>query len=65
MFLWKIFPYFAKLSLCKKCQLAGALYGLSSIPERWLAPLAWKDHIIQRADKLLEIGTFQSIYASI
>jgi len=26
-------------------QLAGALYGASAIPERWLAPLAWREKI--------------------
>ena len=34
-------------------QLAGALYGYSAIPERWLAPLAWRDDIIAFADKLI------------
>ncbi|WP_246692741.1 ADP-ribosylglycohydrolase family protein [Methylobacterium sp. WL64] len=30
-------------------QLAGALYGASAIPERWLHPLAWRDAIIAQA----------------
>ncbi|WP_244610721.1 ADP-ribosylglycohydrolase family protein [Microvirga pakistanensis] len=34
-------------------QLAGALYGASSIPERWLQPLAWREKIEQVALDLL------------
>ena len=34
-------------------QLAGALYGRSAIPERWLAPLAWRDEIKVLALQLL------------
>ena len=34
-------------------QLAGALYGLSAIPERWLEKLAWRDSIVAVADGLL------------
>ncbi|TXM95364.1 ADP-ribosylglycohydrolase family protein [Methylobacterium sp. WL116] len=34
-------------------QLAGALYGASAIPERWLHPLAWRERISQLADALL------------
>ncbi|KQU01845.1 ADP-ribosyl-(dinitrogen reductase) hydrolase [Methylobacterium sp. Leaf469] len=34
-------------------QLAGALYGLSTIPERWLSPLAWRDRIARTADRFL------------
>jgi ADP-ribosyl-[dinitrogen reductase] hydrolase len=34
-------------------QLAGALYGHSAIPQRWLAPLAWHDKIVNMADTLL------------
>jgi ADP-ribosyl-[dinitrogen reductase] hydrolase len=34
-------------------QLAGAIYGLSAVPDRWLAPLAWREEIIGRADALL------------
>ncbi|WP_152047595.1 ADP-ribosylglycohydrolase family protein [Aureimonas psammosilenae] len=33
-------------------QLAGALYGASAIPERWLMPLAWRDDIKQLAGAL-------------
>jgi ADP-ribosyl-[dinitrogen reductase] hydrolase len=33
-------------------QLAGALYGASAIPERWLTPLAWRDRFIAIADQL-------------
>ena len=34
-------------------QLAGALYGLSSIPERWLDQVAWKDRLLDTAQRLL------------
>ena len=34
-------------------QLAGALYGLSSIPERWLDQVAWKDRPLDTAQRLL------------
>lgn len=34
-------------------QLAGSLYGLSGIPAAWLAKLAWRDRIIQMADRLI------------
>jgi ADP-ribosyl-[dinitrogen reductase] hydrolase len=34
-------------------QLAGALYGMSAIPERWLAPLAWRERLVGAADALL------------
>ena len=34
-------------------QLAGALYGASAIPERWLAPLAWRDRIEGWAERLV------------
>ena len=30
-------------------QLAGALYGASAIPQRWLEPLAWRERIEQTA----------------
>lgn len=33
-------------------QIAGARYGLSGIPEDWLAKLAWRDHIIDLAGRL-------------
>lgn len=34
-------------------QLAGALYGASTIPERWLHPLAWRRKIADAADQLV------------
>ncbi len=34
-------------------QLAGALYGLSGIPERWLDQVAWKDRLLDTAQRLL------------
>ena len=34
-------------------QLAGALYGVSGIPENWLAKLAWRERIEETADRLL------------
>ena len=34
-------------------QLAGALYGLSGIPERWLDRVAWKDRLLEAAQRLL------------
>jgi ADP-ribosyl-[dinitrogen reductase] hydrolase len=34
-------------------QLAGAIYGLSAIPERWLTQLAWRDKIEQAGRALL------------
>ena len=34
-------------------QLAGALYGLSGIPDRWLERLAWKDRLIEAGERLL------------
>ena len=37
-------------------QLAGALYGRSGIPARWLDVLAWRDHIEQQAVGLLSAG---------
>ena len=33
-------------------QLAGALYGASAIPERWLANLSWRPRILTMADAL-------------
>ena len=37
-------------------QLAGALWGRQSIPDRWLGTLAWSDRLIDRAEKLLDVG---------
>ena len=34
-------------------QLAGALYGLSGIPDRWLERIAWKDRLLDTAQRLL------------
>jgi len=34
-------------------QLAGAFYGASAIPDRWLHPLAWRSEISEVADQLL------------
>ena len=34
-------------------QLAGALYGYSRIPERWMTPLAWRPRLLGMADSLL------------
>ncbi|MBJ6127391.1 ADP-ribosylglycohydrolase family protein [Microvirga splendida] len=38
-------------------QLAGALYGASSIPDQWLRPLAWRARIEQTALDLLRAST--------
>lgn len=35
-------------------QIAGALYGLSGIPERWLEKLAWRDEIERVANALFD-----------
>jgi ADP-ribosylglycohydrolase len=37
-------------------QLAGALWGLDGIPERWLAKLAWRKQIEQKAVALFRAG---------
>ena len=34
-------------------QLAGALYGLSGIPEPWLERVAWKNRLVSAAQRLL------------
>ncbi|MCY4355055.1 MAG: ADP-ribosylglycohydrolase family protein [Truepera sp.] len=34
-------------------QLAGALYGLSGIPDSWLERVAWKDRLLEAAQRLL------------
>lgn len=36
-------------------QLAGAVYGLSAIPELWLAKLAWRDRIVDLSERLLAL----------
>ena len=38
-------------------QLAGALYGLSGIPENWLQKLAWRERIKETALRLFERAT--------
>ncbi|HVJ51902.1 MAG TPA: ADP-ribosylglycohydrolase family protein [Aliidongia sp.] len=38
-------------------QLAGALYGASSIPPEWLARLAWRDKITALANDLFDLGS--------
>ena len=35
-------------------QLAGAIYGLSGIPQHWLDQIAWKDRLLDTAQRLLE-----------
>ena len=37
-------------------QLAGAFYGESGIPRRWLEPLAWRERIAGLATTLLHHG---------
>lgn len=37
-------------------QLAGAIYGASSIPQRWLKKLAWRGHITEMADQLYALN---------
>ena len=36
-------------------QLAGALYGLSGIPEAWLDRIAWKGRLLEAARQLFEL----------
>lgn len=37
-------------------QLAGALHGLTGVPARWLAPLAWRERLVDTADRLLRMA---------
>ena len=37
-------------------QIAGAIYGLSGIPERWLEKLIWRESVIEQASQLYEQG---------
>jgi ADP-ribosylglycohydrolase len=37
-------------------QLGGAVWGASSIPERWRRRVAWADRIVARAEALYELG---------
>lgn len=39
-------------------QLAGAFYGASAIPDRFLAALAWKDRIVEIAENLFDVDLF-------
>ncbi|MDQ6437067.1 ADP-ribosylglycohydrolase family protein [Mesorhizobium sp. LHD-90] len=41
-------------------QIAGARYGLAGIPEDWLAKLAWRDDIVERAERLWALRETQS-----
>lgn len=38
-------------------QIAGAVFGASAIPERWLQPLAWRERIEDTAERLLAAGS--------
>lgn len=38
-------------------QLAGALFGRSGIPESWLAEVAWRERLEERAAQLFDLGT--------
>ena len=37
-------------------QIAGAAYGLSNIPKRWLAELKWHDDIVARTQSLMNVS---------
>ena len=37
-------------------QMAGAIYGLSAIPDRWLDKVLWKEQILERASRLFHQG---------
>lgn len=41
-------------------QIAGALYGLSGIPDEWLARLAWRETIEDKAERLFQDGLIAS-----
>ncbi|MFG5121723.1 ADP-ribosylglycohydrolase family protein [Methylorubrum sp. POS3] len=41
-------------------QIAGAVFGASEIPERWLAPLAWRDKLVALAAQLTHRPTFSA-----
>lgn len=43
-------------------QLAGAMYGLSAIPERWLSKLAWRDRIEEAGRALLRGGPQSPVF---
>lgn len=38
-------------------QIAGAVFGASAIPQRWLQPLAWRQRIEETAGRLLDLGS--------
>jgi ADP-ribosyl-[dinitrogen reductase] hydrolase len=40
---------------CVTGMLAGSIYGVSLIPDRWLAPLAWRERLEQTARDLLAL----------
>ncbi|MER2635051.1 MAG: ADP-ribosylglycohydrolase family protein [Rhizobiaceae bacterium] len=42
-------------------QLAGAFYGASAIPDRFLAKLAWRDRIEQVAEDLFDVDMFSDV----
>ena len=42
-------------------QLAGAIYGLSGIPGRWLDRLAWRERLLGAADGLLAVAPGQTV----
>lgn len=41
-------------------QIAGALHGLSGIPADWLERLAWREHLLERAESLWRLGVQKS-----
>ena len=41
-------------------QMAGAIYGLSAIPERWVNKILWKDQILDQAEALYKNGVTTS-----
>ena len=36
--------------------LAGATYGMTTMPDRWLRPLAWRDRILDIGRRLLQLA---------
>ena len=36
-------------------QFAGAVYGASSIPDRWLERLAWRNEVAELAGQLIDL----------
>ena len=37
-------------------QMAGAIYGLSAIPDRWLDKVLWKEQILEQASRIFHQG---------